>query len=154
MEDKIKIKSISIKANEKKFSIYSDDAEKLRAHQHEIEEFKKDRIIISELINGGYCKDTLITYYSGKVEFFPTENEQSSISINIKLKKDMLNSIIAMCLNDVCGLCEKQTQAFQDIFIGFVEDNQNSLKNTVTSVKQGLAHRLKTKLLGDANNGR
>jgi hypothetical protein len=150
MED-IKIKSLNIKSYTKIFSIYDrdfkEDINRREKYLSEIENFRNNHTIASEVEKNGYEIETIFTYYTGEVVFFPVQKDGTEISLQVKLDKQMMDTIIVMSLDSVCGVCEKQTQAFQDVFIKYTEGAKNSISNVISSVKQSVNKRLKDKLL-------
>jgi len=147
------IQSLSIRKETKEFYFqneYNDEEKQLEYKKHceeRINEFKKNNFVVSVDFVGGYNNKTVVTYYVGNVNFSPIKQDDSSIKININIKQDSIKSIIAMCLDSVCELCESQTKAFQSRFVDFVGENQESIVNQQETIKKGLMARGFDKIL-------
>jgi hypothetical protein len=141
------IQSISIEKRTKEFGYDNDymnkekNLEKKEFCEEKINKFKKDNFVISVDYIGGYRNNTIVTYYVGSVKFSPIKQGDSSFRIDINLREDSIKSIIAMCLDGVCELCETQTKAFQSRFINFVGENQESIVKQQETIKKGLISR-------------
>ena len=147
------IQSISIEKRTKEFNyskVYGDDVETLKRKEdceERINKFKKNNFVLSVNYVGDYNNRTDVVYYTGSVKFSPIKQDDSSIKIDVNIKEDSVNSIIAMCLDGVCELCEAQTKAFQSRFVDFVGKNQESIVNQQETIKKGLIARGFNKIL-------
>lgn len=142
-KEKINIKKILIKLEKKKFDYWEWDSEeeKLKVEK-DLEDFKKKVTVVCEEIDSGTKKSTIIYYYEGYAEFNPVQQDGSSIKMEIKLSNEAMQSVVAMCLDSVCNLCEKQTRAFQNTFVKHVEENSDVLTSQNDKVKKSLLKRI------------
>jgi hypothetical protein len=153
MTDKISINGVSIKKYVKDFTYKTSYGETIENEENKkecelkIEEFKKKNLVTSVKYTNKYNNAIEVSYYSGNVEFEPVKEGDSSIKMDINLTSEQINAIIVMCLDNVCGVCEKQTRAFQDTFVNFVKDNSEALTNQTEKIKKGLLARSIDKVL-------
>lgn len=139
-EEKIIIQSISIKLVTKDFDqgYKLENKEKI---EKDIKDFKKNHHVIKEYPRHNYDKSICLEYYSGQVTFKPVKEGGASLKMEVNLPPDAIKSVAAMCLDNVCEVCEKQTKAFQDTFVNYVKENSEALTDQNEKIKKGLISR-------------
>ena len=149
-KNKLLIQNITISLCRREFDFYnSDSEEKKNKVLQEIENFRKEKTIIDEKEEITYKTVKTLYYYSGRVEFKPFKQDQSEIKTTININQNDIDSVIAMCLNKVCELGEKQIKAFQQYFISYVSKNQKSVEKASDNIKEGFLKRVGNKLLNN-----
>ena len=115
----INIKEINIKINVKTFSYYkSDDQNKV----NEIIE-KKETFINSVFFafqnkkDCGYKIEHEVYYYVGIITFLPTKTDSANLTLDLKIDKNLIHSIISHSLKNVVEVCDKQTEMFKSMYI-------------------------------------
>lgn len=132
--EQIKIKQIKIYLQSKEFSYYvSDKKEKIDEVLRQKEEFTKNVFLSYEKKTDGYRVEYTVYYYTGSIEFLPTKTDSSTLTLEIKADKGLLQLITSMCLENVAEVCDKQTQLFKSMFVASVEDGKEEIGKKIKS---------------------
>ena len=116
--DQITIEQIQIKLHKKVFSYYeSDDQDKIDEILKQKEAFINKVFFAYEKKINGYRIEYEVYYYVGNITFLPTKTDSANLTLDLKIDKNLIHSIISHSLKNVVEVCDKQTEMFKSLYV-------------------------------------
>lgn len=116
--DQITIEQIQIKLHKQVFSYYeSDDQDKIDEILKQKEAFINNVFFAYEKKINSYRIEYEVYYYVGNITFLPTKTDSANLTLNLKIDKNLIHSIISHSLKNVVEVCDKQTEMFKSLYV-------------------------------------
>lgn len=116
--EQITIEQIQIKLHKQVFSYYeSDDQDKIDEILKQKEAFINNVFLAYEKKINSYRIQYEVYYYVGNITFLPTKTDSANLTLNLKIDKNLIHSIISHSLKNVVEVCDKQTEMFKSLYV-------------------------------------
>ena len=117
--EQITIEQIQIKLHKKVFSYYcSDKQDNVDKILKEKENFINNVFFVYEDKKDlNYKIEFEVYYYVGNITFLPTKTDSANLTLNLKIDKNLIHSIISHSLKNVVEVCDKQTEMFKSLYV-------------------------------------
>ena len=116
--DQITIEQIQIKLHKQVFSYYeSDDQDKIDEILKQKEAFINNVFFAYEKKINSYRMEYEVYYYVGNITFLPTKTDSANLTLDLKIDKNLIHSIISHSLKNVVEVCDKQTEMFKSLYV-------------------------------------
>lgn len=116
--EQITIEQIQIKLHKQVFSYYeSDDQDKIDEILKQKEAFINNVFFAYEKKINSYRIQYEVYYYVGNITFLPTKTDSANLTLDLKIDKNLIHSIIAHSLKNVVEVCDKQTEMFKSLYV-------------------------------------
>ncbi len=116
--EQITIEQIQIKLHKQVFSYYeSDDQDKIDEILKQKEAFINNVFFAYEKKINSYRMEYEVYYYVGNITFLPTKTDSANLTLNLKIDKNLIHSIISHSLKNVVEVCDKQTEMFKSLYV-------------------------------------
>lgn len=116
--EQITIEQIQIKLHKQVFSYYeSDDQDKIDEILKQKEAFINNVFFAYEKKINSYRIEYEVYYYVGNITFLPTKTDSANLTLNLKIDKNLIHSIISHSLKNVVEVCDKQTEMFKSLYV-------------------------------------
>lgn len=116
--EQITIEKIQIKLHKQVFSYYeSDDQDKIDEILKQKEAFINNVFFAYEKKINSYRIEYEVYYYVGNITFLPTKTDSANLTLDLKIDKNLIHSIISHSLKNVVEVCDKQTEMFKSLYV-------------------------------------
>ncbi len=116
--DQITIEQIQIKLHKQVFSYYeSDNQDKIDEILKQKEAFINKVFFAYEKKINSYRIEYEVYYYVGNITFLPTKTDSANLTLDLKIDKNLIHSIISHSLKNVVEVCDKQTEMFKSLYV-------------------------------------
>lgn len=116
--EQITIEQIQIKLHKQVFSYYeSYDQNKIDEILKQKEAFINKVFFAYEKKINGYRIEYEVYYYVGNITFLPTKTDSANLTLDLKIDKNLIHSIISHSLKNVVEVCDKQTEMFKSLYV-------------------------------------
>lgn len=117
--DQITIEQMQIKLHKKVFSYYcSDKQDNVDKILKEKENFINNVFFVYENKEDlNYKIEFEVYYYVGNITFLPTKTDSANLTLDLKIDKNLIHSIISHSLKNVVEVCDKQTEMFKSLYV-------------------------------------
>lgn len=116
--EQITIEQIQIKLHKQVFSYYeSDDQDRIDEILKQKEAFINNVFFAYEKKINSYRMEYEVYYYVGNITFLPTKTDSANLTLNLKIDKNLIHSIISHSLKNVVEVCDKQTEMFKSLYV-------------------------------------
>lgn len=116
--EQITIEQIQIKLHKQVFSYYeSDDQDKIDEILKQKEAFINNVFLAYEKKINSYKIEHEVYYYVGNITFLPTKTDSANLTLDLKIDKNLIHSIISHSLKNVIEVCDKQTEMFKSLYV-------------------------------------
>lgn len=116
--EQITIEQIQIKLHKQVFSYYeSDDQDKIDEILKQKEAFINNVFFAYEKKINSYRIEYEVYYYVGNITFLPTKTDSANLTLDLKIDKNLIHSIISHSLKNVVEVCDKQTEMFKSLYV-------------------------------------